>query len=576
MAELLLGPLLRYVGEECAVVWVETDTACEVTVLGTSAPTFAVCGHHYALVRAEGLEPGRRYEYTVDLDGRAVWPEPDSPFPPSTFRARPKPPPLRVAFGSCRVGVPHHEPYTLRKDEHPDGHELDPLRALALAMADEDPDGWPDLLLLLGDQVYADEVSPRTREFVQARRDVGEEPGPIALDYEEYAQLYRESWGDPAIRWLLSTVSSAMIFDDHDVHDDWNISAAWLEQIRATDWWEEHIHAAVMSYWVYQHAGNLSPDEQDRDGLLARCRAAGDATELLRELAHASADGTDGAHWTYHRDLDGTRLLVIDSRASRQLPPEPAGGAAADDHAPAGSATPRSMLDEREWEWISEHLDGDFDHLLIASSVPWLLSPGMHYVEAWSEAVCAGAWGGLAARVGERLRQAGDLEHWAAFGESFAQLADLQRQVGAGERGRPPRTIVTLSGDVHHAYASEVAFPRAAGVRSAVYQAVCSPLRNPLDARERQVIRFGASRAAHAVGRALARTAGVGDPPVRWRSVGDGPWFDNQVASLRIDGDSNVLAFDKAKPGPSAGEPRLERVFERELGGPGGPVRPPA
>ncbi|MGW1633884.1 hypothetical protein, partial [Streptomyces anthocyanicus] len=30
------------------------------------------------------------------------------------------------------------------------------------------------------------------------------------------------------VRWLLSTVPSCMIFDDHDVIDDWNTSAAWL------------------------------------------------------------------------------------------------------------------------------------------------------------------------------------------------------------------------------------------------------------------------------------------------------------------------------------------------------------
>jgi hypothetical protein len=548
MPNLVLGPLLRYVGDTCAVVWVETDSACEVAVLGTKSRTFTVAGHHYAVVRAERLEPAKRYEYEVALDGERVWPLEDSPFPPSSFRARPKPPPLRVAFGSCRVGAPHEQPYTLPKDDHDDGRELDPLRALALRMTHQDPDDWPDLLLLLGDQVYADEVSPRTREFVESKRDVEVEPGPIALDFEEYTQLYRESWGDPVIRWLLSTVSSAMIFDDHDVHDDWNISRAWLDEMHATDWWEEHIIGAIMSYWVYQHAGNLSPDEQDRDGLLARCHEAGDAEPMLREFARNSAYKTDGSRWSYHRDLNGTRLLVIDSRAGRCL----------DEGA-------RSMLDEEEWDWVSDCLDGDFDHVLIASSLPWLLAPGMHYFEAWSEAVCGGAWGPLAARLGERLRQALDLEHWAAFQESFERLAELQRQVGAGERGKPPASIVTLSGDVHHAYLYEVGFERGSGVESAVYQAVCSPLRNPLDSRERRVIRAAASRAAHAVARGLARGAGVNDPSVHWRGLDDSPWFDNQVASLKITERRNEMRLDKAVPGPTDHEPNLERVLSRRL-----------
>ena len=89
----------------------------------------------------------------------------------------------------------------------------------------------PTLLLLLGDQVYADEVSPATRDVIRARRRrPSEPPGEEVADFEEYTSLYHESWGEPAIRWLLSTVSTAMIFDDHDVHDDWNISAAWVER----------------------------------------------------------------------------------------------------------------------------------------------------------------------------------------------------------------------------------------------------------------------------------------------------------------------------------------------------------
>ena len=59
---LLLGPLLRYVDETSAAVWVETDAPGTVTVTrGTasaSARTFVVHDHHYALVELDGLDPG--------------------------------------------------------------------------------------------------------------------------------------------------------------------------------------------------------------------------------------------------------------------------------------------------------------------------------------------------------------------------------------------------------------------------------------------------------------------------------------------------------------------------------------
>jgi hypothetical protein len=546
MPELVLGPLLRYVGETCAVFWVETDGPCEVSVLGSSARTFHAEGHHYALVRAEGLERGTRHEYEVELDGERVWPLPASEFPPSQFRTYPKEDTLQIAFGSCRVAAPNEPPYTLSKDEDERGREHDALRALAERMRTQPPDSWPDLLLLLGDQVYADECSPETKEFICSRRDTSEEPGTIALDFEEYTRLYHESWREPTIRWLLSTVSSAMIFDDHDVHDDWNTSDKWLEEVRATDWWDEHIVGALMSYWIYQHAGNLSPQAQDEDGLLQKVHEVGDAGDLLREFALGADRERGRSRWSFVRDLDTTRLVMIDSRAGRVL-----------------EEGKRSMLDEDEWRWIEEHATGGFDHLLLATSLPWLLSPAMHHLEAWNEAVCGGAWGGAAAKQGEKIRQGLDLEHWAAFDESFRRLAEIQRAVGAGERGEAPASIVTLSGDVHHAYLSEVAYRRGSSVRSAVYQAVCSPMRNPLDARERRAIKAMMTRPVLALTRALSKAAGVDDLPVRWRMIGDGPWFDNQVAMLHVDGRRMAFGIEKAV-GDGDGA-RLHCVLEHRI-----------
>ena len=65
-----------------------------------------------------------------------------------------------------------------------------------------------------------------------------------------------------------------MIFDDHDVHDDWNISEAWVSEMRATPWWEERIVGAFMAYWLYQHLGNLAPPELAEERLLAELAAA--------------------------------------------------------------------------------------------------------------------------------------------------------------------------------------------------------------------------------------------------------------------------------------------------------------
>jgi PhoD-like phosphatase len=390
-------------------------------------------------------------------------------------------------------------------------------------------------------------VSPSARSFIETRRHPSEPPGERVLDFEDYTKLYLESWSEPAIRWLLSTVSTMMIFDDHDVHDDWNISQAWLEKARKHEWWNQHIMGALSSYWVYQHLGNLAPEAHRDDELLAKVKACDDAEELLKGFAYRADRTTDGARWSYCRDLGRTRLIVIDSRAGRVL-----------------DEGKRSMLDDEEWDWVYEHATGGFDHLLVGTSLPWLLGRGLHFGEAWSEAAAGGAWGGLAARGAEKIRQTVDMEHWAAFQDSFARLRDLFRAIGTGERGDPPASIVALSGDVHHAYLFEVGYPRGTGMRSNVWQAVCSPYRNPLGKNERRQIRMLMSRPAACVTRAIARLAGVRDPGIGWRMTGDGPWFDNQVATLTIDGRRIDMRLDKAVP-VDEHHARLECVLETRL-----------
>ena len=339
-----------------------------------------------------------------------------------------------------------------------------------------------------------------------------------------------------------------MIFDDHDVHDDWNTSEAWLDEIRQEAWWEEHIVSALMSYWIYQHIGNLPPDDHQEDELLAEVKAADDGAPALRRFARGADRETSGSRWSYCRDLGNTRLVMIDSRAGRVLQEDR-----------------RSMVDDVEWDWIAEHAKGGFDHLLIGTSLPYVMMPALHYLEAWSEAVCGGKWGPRAAGVAEKIRQAVDLEHWPAFYDSFLRLTELQRSVAAGERGDAPASIVTLSGDVHHAYLCEVGHPPDAGVKSAIWQAVCSPFRNPLGAAERRTMKSMTKRPTIAAARRLAAAAGVGDPPIRWRLTGGGPWFENQYGVLTIDGRRIDARIEKASPHGVEGDVRLDCVLDHRL-----------
>ncbi len=515
---LVLGPLIRYVDETSASLWVETRDAARVTVraggLSWQARTFAAHGHHYAMVVADGLEPGSITPYQVDIDGTQVWPPTrgeGSDYPPSVIATLKPGKPLRMAFGSCRTSVGHDRSGNQT-------HGVDALRSLALKMATDPGAHWPDLVLFLGDQVYADETTEAMQEFIKSRRDIEVAPGKELKDFEEYAHLYWLAWNDPLNRWLLSTLPSSMIFDDHDVRDDWNTSWAWKQEIEKTDWWHGRIVSGLGSYWVYQHLGNLSPQERDDDEMWQRVighhgEEELDITAELDAKAERVHQRPESFRWSYARTFGDVRLVVVDSRAARVLEPDR-----------------RDLLDPSEKRWLDEQLRGDVRHLLIGTSLPFLLPPGLHYLEAWNEAVSAGAWGRRSAALGEKLRQAVDLEHWAAFQEAFQDVATMVTEVADGKRGTAPDTVMFLSGDVHHSYIAEVDRPQRAG-SSRIVQAVCSPIRNPLPRKMRFITAALAYAVAGPLGKLVARSAKVPNAPFSWHNIA-GPWFDNSIAVL--------------------------------------------
>ena len=81
-----------------------------------------------------------------------------------------------------------------------------------------------------------------------------------------------------------------------------------------------------------------------------------------------------------------------------------------------------------------------YDHLVVGSSLPWLLPFAVHHLERAVSALAEAPRRPVAA-LAERLRQAVDLEHWPAFGHSFEALAALLGQAATGAFGMPPCSI---------------------------------------------------------------------------------------------------------------------------------------
>ena len=389
MAQLVLGPLLRYVSENEATVWVETDAACEVAVLDHAARTFQVEAHHYALVKIEGLSPGTATEYEVSLDGERVWPPPEHDFPRARSARSPRTDLCAIAFGSCRVAYPQRPPYSLPKDEHPRAARWTRSTRSPGACGASRPRPGRTSMLLLGDQVYADEVSPEAREFI---RDAAR-PRRAARRRGRRLRGVRPSLP----RGLGATPRGALAALDRVERDDLrrprrarrleHVATPGSRRCARKPWWDERIVGAlhvVLDLPAHRQPRAAAPRATTRCTTACALRRE-DAGPMLREFAARPTARSTGTRWSYCRDLGGTRL--VDDGLAR---------------GPRARARPARHARRRRVGVDRGARDAATSTTCCsAPRCRCLLAPAMHYLEAWNEAVCEGAWGEPAAGSGE-------------------------------------------------------------------------------------------------------------------------------------------------------------------------------
>ena len=267
---------------------------------------------------------------------------------------------------------------------------------------------------------------------------------------------------------------------------------------------------------------------------------------MVRELAEHAERQEGHSRFSFCSDLGPARLVVLDSRAGRQL-----------------EEGKRRIMSTEEWEWVKGKADGERSHLLLGSSLPILLPYGMHDIEAWSEAIGDGAWGKRFKPFGEKVRKMANLDHWACFQKSYREVEQLVIDIASGNCGEPPESIVMFGGDVHHCYVSEVGLPAESGtVHTKVWHAVCSGLRKELQLNERLVLGLGHTWIAAKLGRLLAATAEVRPPRLSWQTT-TRPRFRNQIGTLEIAGGEVGIRIEQATG--RWRDPQLRTVIEEKL-----------
>ena len=239
-------------------------------------------------------------------------------------------------------------------------------------------------------------------------------------------------------------------------------------------------------------------------------RPWGDASGAA-QAADREADGGRGALWSYRRDFGRARLLVIDSRCGRVL-----------------TEGARRMVGDREFSWIEAQVeDGDYDHLLVATSMPWLLPRALHDIEAGDEALCAGP---AAARRPVSPRRCGGPSTSSTGQPSMIRSSASPSSSGASAAGSTagvhrPRSACCRA-TCTTPTSSEAMFGQR--VASHVYQLTCSPFHNGIPLPMRFVFRIAWSRFADRLGGLLLRLCRAPKPSFGWRTVA-GPFFGNHV-----------------------------------------------
>ncbi|MGB0846447.1 MAG: alkaline phosphatase D family protein [Thiolinea sp.] len=524
LPEILCGPILRHVSSEQLVVWLVTaeadplvlecyqdDTRLQSTAFKPGHSGYVRLGKH-AHLHLLVMEPEQSlpqdewlsYDVGVLRDSEARWLRQTLPDLHYGDAQRPdfiiKSHIDHILHGSCRK--PHHKERDglLRADE-----VLEAARGADVKQSEQ-----PALLMMSGDQIYADDVAGPMLEAIQQviellelvdedipgiadlqnRRDLqnsvcnfyrrtellpdtkanatvreaffGGARKPVftsvnadnhLITLAEVLAMYLLVWspvlwrfvdveqvnlpepcheryqrelepinvfadGLDKVQRVLAHVPVYMIFDDHDVTDDWNLTRGWEESAYGQPFSCRIIGNAMIAYLLCQAWGNAPGNfpqtllDQLREAL--ETESAKHHDELIYSLRRFEG-------WQYTLDTK-PRLVVLDTRTRRW-------------RSETGTSQPSGLMD---WASLIE-----MQQELIDQQAVILVSPapifGVKLIEVVQRIF---TWFGQALAV--------DAENWMAHPGSANVILNIFRHQ------RTPHNFVILSGDVHYSFAYDV------------------------------------------------------------------------------------------------------------------------
>lgn len=240
----------------------------------------------------------------------------------------------------------------------------------------------------------------------------------FAERYAEQKQAIEQFAEDlPQVRRLMAHLPCYMIFDDHDITDDWNLTREWEEASYGNTFSKKIIGNALLGYLLCQGWGN----DPDRFRPLTKgLQLCFDAKPTL--CADALIDDLLHWHqWGYELPTEPA-TIVLDTRTQRW-------------RSESNAKKPSGLMD---WESLS-HLQQqllDKDAVILVSPAPIY---GVKLIEAIQKMM---TFFGLALTV--------DAENWMAHKGTANVILNIFRH-----KKTPPLFII-LSGDVHYSFVYDI------------------------------------------------------------------------------------------------------------------------
>jgi len=234
-----LGPMVGSVGKDHVKIWLRTRWPATFSVECKDPAGHRFAGEevttdedsdYTSVSTIRGLAPGTAYSYAVTVDSVSYSSE------DFNFRTTPEvAEKFSFAFGSC------HRPLVCPTYVMGQLYEL---------CRGEDYPIRPSFLLMIGDQIYADESGVHGVEWK-------------AATFDEFCEIYQKSWGaDPSLMKALAACPTYMIFDDHEVENAWFKIRRQIGDLRGVSG-EQRLGNALRAYECYQNSHNPEPISED-------------------------------------------------------------------------------------------------------------------------------------------------------------------------------------------------------------------------------------------------------------------------------------------------------------------------